>query len=178
MELNEENEILENEAVNQNEDTVSNQETGESTLEEASNELEEQKEKYLRLFAEFDNYKRRTAKERIDTIKTASQDLIKNLIPIVDDFERAEKSVESTNDLLALKEGFLLIKEKLIKTLENKGLSKMVISDITFNADFHEAITEIPTPIEELKGKIIDVIEPGYLLNDKIIRYAKVIVGK
>lgn len=179
MELNEENEILDNETNDVSAETgENNQESEENTLEQLTKELEEQKEKYLRLFAEFDNFKRRTAKERIDTIKTAGQEVIKDLLSIIDDFERAEKSIEKAKEVEALKDGFLLIKEKLIKSLQSKGLTKMEITDGEFNADFHEAITEIPAPTEEMKGKIIDVVEPGYLLHDKIIRYAKVVVGK
>jgi molecular chaperone GrpE len=179
MESNEENEILDNETNDTSAETrENNQESEESSLEQLSKELEEQKEKYLRLFAEFDNFKRRTAKERIDTIKTAGQEVIKDLLSVIDDFERAEKSIEKAKEVEALKDGFLLIKEKLIKSLQSKGLNKMEITDGEFNADFHEAITEIPAPTEEMKGKIIDVVEPGYLLHDKIIRYAKVVVGK
>lgn len=179
MESNEENEILDNETNDVSAETgENNQESEENTLEQLIKELEEQKEKYLRLFAEFDNFKRRTAKERIDTIKTAGQEVIKDLLSIIDDFERAEKSIEKAKEVEALKDGFLLIKEKLIKSLQSKGLTKMEITDGEFNADFHEAITEIPAPTEEMKGKIIDVVEPGYLLHDKIIRYAKVVVGK
>ncbi len=179
MESNEENEILDNETNDTSIETgEKNQENEEGTLEQLSKELEEQKEKYLRLFAEFDNFKRRTAKERIDTIKTAGQEIIKDLLSVIDDFERAEKSMINAKEVDASKEGFLLIKEKLIKLLQSKGLNKMEITDGEFNADFHEAITEIPAPTDEMKGKIIDVIEPGYLLHDKIIRYAKVVVGK
>lgn len=180
MATKEENEILDKDPVeNTSEGSVEQQETSnEYTLEKLTQELEEQKEKYLRLFAEFDNFKRRTAKERIDTIKTAGQEVIKDLLSVIDDLERAEKSIEKYNDLNAAKDGFILIKEKLVKTLQNKGLTKMDTSNLVFDADFHEAITEIPAPTEDLKGKIIDVIEPGYLLHDKIIRYAKVVVGK
>jgi molecular chaperone GrpE len=179
MESNEENEILDNETNETSTKTVeNNQDNEEGALEQLSKELEEQKEKYLRLFAEFDNFKRRTAKERIDTIKTAGQEIIKDLLSVIDDFERAEKSMIKAKEVDASKEGFILIKEKLIKLLQSKGLNKMEITDGEFDADFHEAITEIPAPTEEMKGKIIDVIEPGYLLHDKIIRYAKVVVGK
>ena len=141
-------------------------------------ELTEQKDKYLRLFAEFDNFKRRTAKERIDLIKTAGQEIIQDILPVLDDFHRAEKSFETATDIEQLKVGIRLIQDKFVKTLQNKGLKPMESIGSAFDADFHEAITEIPAPNEEMKGKVIDEVEKGYFLNDKIIRYAKVVVGK
>lgn len=147
-------------------------------LEEVQIQLKEQKDKFLRLYAEFDNYKKRTAKERIELIKTAGQDIIMDMVAVVDDVERAEKSMETSEDIQALKDGFKLIKEKLFGKLKNKGLSPMDSMSKPFDPDFHEAITEIPAPNEELKGKVVDVIEKGYTLNDKIVRYAKVVVGK
>ena len=141
-------------------------------------ELAEQKDKYLRLFAEFDNFKRRTAKERIDLIKTAGQEIIQDILPVLDDFHRAEKSFETATDIEQLKVGIRLIQDKFVKTLQNKGLKPMESIGSAFDADFHEAITEIPAPNEEMKGKVIDEVEKGYFLNDKIIRYAKVVVGK
>lgn len=150
----------------------------EADLQEAKIQLQEQKDKFLRLYAEFDNFKKRTAKERLELIKTAGQDIIVDLLPVLDDFDRAEKSMLGNDDVNVAKEGFKLIKEKLYSKLENKGLSVMDSQDKDFDADFHEAITEIPAPNEELKGKVVDVIEKGYTLNQKIIRYAKVVVGK
>lgn len=147
-------------------------------LEESEIQLKEQKDKFLRLFAEFDNYKKRTSKERLELIKTAGQDVIIDLLPILDDFDRAEKSMSSSDDIATAKEGFQLIKDKMFKKLELKGLKSMESQGKEFDADFHEAITEIPAPNEALKGKVVDVIEKGYTLNDKIIRYAKVVVGK
>ncbi len=149
-----------------------------SPIEELQIQLQEQKDKFVRLYAEFDNYKKRTAKERLEVIKTAGQDIIKDLLPVLDDFDRAEKSIETSEEIEAVKEGFKLIKDKLFKTLSNKGLQAMQALEKDFDADLHEAITEIPAPSEELKGKIVDVIEKGYSLNDKIIRYAKVVIGK
>jgi molecular chaperone GrpE len=111
-------------------------------------------------------------------MKTAGQDIRRDLLPVLDDIERAEKSVSSATDVEAVKEGFQLIKEKLFKNLSAKGLKAMESKGEPFNADFHEAVTEIPAPVEELKGKVVDEIEKGYLLNEKIIRYAKVVVGK
>ncbi len=141
-------------------------------------ELEEQKDKYLRLYAEFDNFKRRTAKERLDLVQTAGAEVIKTLLPVLDDFDRAEKSIETATDIEAVKQGLLLIKEKLHKVLMQKGLKSMAVIGESFDAEWHEAITEIPASTEDLKGKIIDEVEKGYILNDKIIRYAKVVVGK
>jgi molecular chaperone GrpE len=141
-------------------------------------ELEEMRDKYLRLFAEFDNFKRRSAKERLDYMKTAGQDILRDLLPVLDDMERAEKSISSAADIEAVKEGFLLIKDKFNKNLAAKGLKPMETVGQAFDADFHEALTEIPAPSEEMKGKVIDEVEKGYLLNEKIIRYAKVVVGK
>lgn len=141
-------------------------------------ELEEMKDKYVRLFAEFDNFKKRSARERLEYVKLAGQDILRDLLPVLDDMDRAEKSITAASDVAAVKEGFLLIKDKLIKNLQSKGLKAMQSVGEPFDADFHEAITEIPAPTEELKGKVVDEVEKGYLLNEKIIRYAKVVVGK
>lgn len=149
-----------------------------SELEKVHAELEEMKDKYVRLFAEFDNFKRRSARERLEYMKTAGQDILRDLLPVLDDIERAEKSVASATDVEAVKQGFQLIKEKLVKNLASKGLKAMESVGMPFNADLHEAVSEIPAPSEDLKGKVIDEIEKGYLLNEKIIRYAKVVVGK
>ncbi|MCP4124463.1 MAG: nucleotide exchange factor GrpE [Bacteroidetes bacterium] len=147
-------------------------------LEETKIQLQEQKDKFLRLFAEFDNYKKRTAKERLELIRTAGQDIISELLPVLDDFDRAEKAITDNDDIKTAREGFSLIKEKLFKKLESKGLEHMDSMGKEFDPDLHEAITEIPAPNEELKGKVVDVIEKGYNLGQKIIRYAKVVVGK
>jgi molecular chaperone GrpE len=141
-------------------------------------DLEEMRDKYLRLFAEFDNYKRRSAKERLDYMKSAGQDVLRDLLPVLDDMDRAGKSIQTATDIEAVKEGFHLIKDKFTKTTAAKGLKPMDSIGQAFNADFHEAVAEIPAPTEELKGKVLDEIEKGYLLNEKIIRYAKVVVGK
>lgn len=155
------------------------QQSDENTLtSKLSADLEEQKDKYIRLYAEFDNFKRRTAKERLELIQTAGADVIKSLLPVLDDFDRAEKSIEAATDIEAVKQGLLLIKEKLYKVLQQKGLQAMNTLGENFDAEWQEAITEIPAPNSALKGKVIDEVEKGYLLNDKIIRYAKVIVGK
>ncbi len=140
-------------------------------------EIAELKDKYLRLYADFENFRRRTAKEKLDLIGTANEGLLKALIPVVDDFERAVQSMEKTDDVAAVKEGVLLIYNKLVKTLEGKGLKPMVSKGEPFDADLHESVTQFPAPSEDLKGKVIDEIEKGYYLNDKVIRFAKVIVG-
>ncbi|WP_143962414.1 nucleotide exchange factor GrpE [Litoribacter populi] len=141
-------------------------------------ELAELKDKHLRLYSEFENYRRRTSKERLDLIKTASEDVLKDIIPVVDDFERAIKASEKEEAVETVKEGNLLIYNKLLKILESKGLKPMedVVGN-AFDADQQEAITQIPAPSEEMKGKVIDVIEKGYTLGDKVVRYAKVVIG-
>ena len=145
-------------------------------LKKLQDELSEAKEKYLRLYAEFDNHRRRSAKEKLDLISSANEQLIKSLLPISDDFERAEKAFRDKNDKES--EGFFHIQNKFRKTLEQCGVKPMEISDASeFNADLHEAITQIPVPDEQKKGKIIDVVEKGFLLNDKVIRFAKVVIG-
>lgn len=146
-------------------------------LEELQQEVEKEKDRYLRLFAEFENYKKRTGKERLDLFKTASQDVMVSLLPVLDDFDRALKEIEKSDDDTLFK-GVELISNKLKETLRQKGL-EVVKTDIgdSFDADIHEAITQIPAPSEDMKGKIIDVIEKGYALGEKIIRYPKVVIG-
>ncbi len=146
-------------------------------LKEAQAELEQEKDRYLRLFAEFENYKRRTGKERVELFKTASSEVMISLLPVLDDFDRALKEIEKTGDEHL--KGIELISNKLKETLKQKGLETIgtQIGDV-FNADVHEAITQIPAPSDDLKGKIIDVIEKGYTLGEKIIRYPKVVIGQ
>ncbi len=134
-------------------------------------------DKFLRLYAEFDNYKRRTSKERIDLLQTAGKDVIVSLLPVLDDFERASRAIENAKDVAAVKEGVGLVYSKLKNLLAQKGLKEMVSKGQPFDADIHEAVTNIPAPTDDLKGKIVDVLEEGYLLNDKVIRFAKVVVG-
>jgi len=140
-------------------------------------ELAEANDKYLRLYAEFDNYKRRTNKERVELLQTAGKDVIVDLLTVLDDFERATKSMETATDVQAVKEGISLVQNKLKNILSNKGLKEMDSIGTPFDADIHEAITNIPAPSEEMKGKVIDQVEKGYYLNDKVIRFAKVVVG-
>lgn len=140
--------------------------------------LQQEKDKYLRLFAEFENYKKRTTKERIELFKTASQDLMTALLPILDDFERGLAEIKKVKDKNLLK-GMELIYNKLKTTLKQQGLSELKVNiGDDFNAELHEAITQIPAPSEDLKGKIVDVIEQGYKLGDKIIRFPKVVIGQ
>jgi len=152
-------------------------ETGTPERDPIGSELAELKDKYLRLYADFENFRRRTAKEKLDLISNANEGVLKALIPVVDDFERAMQSIDSTDDIAAVKEGVSLIYNKLYKTLEGKGLKPMVSRGEPFNADLHESVTQFPAPSDDLKGKVIDEIEKGYYLNDKVIRFAKVIVG-
>ncbi len=141
--------------------------------------VQAEKDKFLRLFAEFENYKKRTTKERIELFKTAGQEVMTSLLPVLDDFERALTHIEDDKEAEELRKGVLLIYQKLIKTLEQKGLSKIETKQgDVFDAEIHEAITQIPAPSEDLKGKVIDCVEKGYKLGDKIIRYPKVVIGQ
>jgi len=141
-------------------------------------QLKEEKDKFLRLFAEFENYKRRTAKERIELFSTASEEVMISLLPILDDFDRASVEIEKDLENETLK-GVLLIKNKLFDSLKSKGLSLVdVKKGDEFNADDHEAVTQIPAPNKDMVGKIIDIIEKGYKLGEKVIRYPKVVIGK
>lgn len=150
----------------------------ESLTEKLNAELQEQKDKYIRLFAEFDNYRRRTAKENIELRQTAGKEVIVSLLDVLDDCDRAEKQLETSGDIKQFSEGALLIFNKLKKALENKGLKPMQSLNSEFDVEKHEAITELPVPEKKQKGKVIDEIQKGYYLNDKIIRFAKVVVGK
>jgi molecular chaperone GrpE len=150
----------------------------ETEVDKLATELEEQKDKYIRLFAEFDNYRRRTAKEKIEFNQTAGKEIMVSLLDILDDAERAEKQLEKSGDVQQFAEGVLLIFNKFKKTLENKGLRSMDSLNTNFDVEKHEAITEIPVQDKSKKGKVIDEIQKGYYLNDKIIRFAKVVVGK
>jgi molecular chaperone GrpE len=146
-------------------------------LDAAKAEIAELKDKYLRLYADFENFRRRTAKEKLEMISGAGADIVRTILPVVDDFERAKVSFDSSTDVEALKEGVDLIYNKLFKTLESKGLKAMESRGAAFDAEIHESIAQFPAPSDDLKGKVIDEIEKGYYLNDKVIRYAKVIVG-
>jgi molecular chaperone GrpE len=170
-------EQLENTNTDQ-EETVQEKEEEVSGEEKLKAENQELKDKYLRLYSEFENYRRRTSKERLELIKTASEDVLKDLIPVVDDFERAIKAADQGENPNNVIEGKLLIYNKLLKVMESKGVKPM--NDLIgkdFDSDTQEAITQIPAPTDDMKGKVIDVVEKGYTLGDKVIRYAKVVIG-
>jgi molecular chaperone GrpE len=181
---NYEKEIPQDEIENTSEEVqidtpISEIETAEelSVEQQLEEELAKEKDKFLRLFAEFENYKKRTAKERIDLFRTANQEVLQAMLPVLDDFDRAMVQIAKLEDEVVLK-GVELIHEKLKSTLVSKGLEEVEVkSGDVFNADFAEAITQIPAPSDELKGKIVDVIEKGYKLGDKIIRFPKVVLG-
>lgn len=146
-------------------------------IEELGTKLTELNDKYLRLYSEFDNYRKRTTKERSDLLKTAGEDVIKSFLPVIDDFERAMKNAASATDVAAVNEGIQLIYNKLKGELTKRGLEAMDSTGKPFDVEVHEAITNIPAPSEDMKGKVIDEVEKGYLLNGKVIRFAKVVVG-
>lgn len=150
-----------------------------SAEEKLEQELAEQKDKFLRLYSEFENYRRRTAKERLELVKTATEDLVKDLLPVLDDMERAaQNNAKEEATLEGVLEGNTLIQQKLTRILEGKGLKKLEIgAGDEFDTEYQEAITQIPAPEEKLKGKVVDVVEPGYTLGEKVIRYAKVVTG-
>lgn len=161
-------------------ETTEESQTEELTVEEQlQEELAKEKDKFMRLFAEFENYKKRTTKERIDLFKTASEEVMVSMLPVLDDFERALLHIEDDKEAEELRKGVLLIYQKLLTTLEQKGLKKIVVAQgDVFNPDNHEAITQIPAPSKDLKGKIIDVVEKGYMLGEKVIRFPKVVIGQ
>ena len=147
-------------------------------LELAKEELAESKDKYLRMYSEFENFRRRTAKEKLDLVGTANEGLIVSLLSVLDDFERADKSMTEDADIKSIKEGVDLIYNKFKGILEQKGMKQIEVDKGSdFDVEFHEAITQIPAPEDDLKGKVVDVIEKGYQLNDKVIRFAKVVTG-
>lgn len=195
QEVKDQNEELENELTEateeEQEETTESTETEEESSDEEeieeeeedievklSREVAEAKDKYLRLYSEFENFRRRTAKEKLDIINTASRELMVDLLPVLDDFERALKSMKDNEDSEKASEGMELISNKFQNILQNKGLKAIEVNaGDEFNDEFHEAITQIPAPSEELAGKIVDVVEKGYFLNDKVIRFAKVVTG-
>lgn len=144
-------------------------------LKKATEDLAEAKDKYLRLYSEFENFRRRTAKEKLELIQTASEQIVKAMLPVIDDFERAEKAFQGSESKEM--EGFLLIYNKFKKILEQTGVKQMEAKGSNFDADLHEAITQLPAPNDSQKGKVLEVVEQGYLLGDKVVRHAKVVVG-
>ena len=183
-ELNEQTHSKTSSEINETAEAVENSSAENIEQEEIKTEptpeekLAELNDRYLRLYSEFDNYRKRTNKEKIDLIATASAGVLKELITTLDDFERAIANNENVEDLTTLKEGFHLIYNKLKTTLENKGLKAMLAKGESFDSELHEAIANIPAPSEDLVGKIVDDVEKGYYLHDKVIRYAKVVVGQ
>lgn len=174
-----EKEIIENEAIQeQNQENTEDSTIELSNEEKLAEELAKEKDKFLRLFAEFENYKKRTSKERIDLFKTANQEVLQAMLPVLDDFDRAMIEISKSTDENLIK-GVELIHEKLKAILVSKGLEQVELNEgDDFNADFAEAITQIPAPSDKLKGKIVDVLEKGYKLGDKIIRFPKVVIGQ
>lgn len=151
--------------------------TGSEDLEELQAKVSELKDKHLRLLAEFDNYKKRTLRERLELMNSASQDVMLSLLPVLDDFDRAKTSSDKGDSGEKFSEGVTLVYNRLYQSLQNKGLKVIESTGADFDPEWHEAITEIAAPTPEMKGKVIDTIQKGYMLNDKIIRYAKVVVG-
>ena len=167
-------EVKEESTADQTEETTV-EENKELTCEEKYADLND---RFIRLYAEFDNFRKRTNKERIDLINSASAGVMKDLLTILDDFERAILNNENVEDIQAVKEGFQLIYQKFKGILESKGLKPMVAKGESFDSELHEAIANIPAPTEDDKGKVVDDVEKGYYLNDKVIRFAKVVVGQ
>ena len=165
-------------AENKNEAPLTEEERLAQELEKAQQELEEQKDKNLRLYAEFDNYRKRTMKEKAELILNGGEKSISSILPIVDDFERALKNMETATDVAAVKEGVELIYNKFMSVLGQNGVKVIETKEQPLDTDYHEAIAVIPAPNEALKGKILDCVQTGYILNDKVIRHAKVVVGE
>lgn len=180
--LNEAVNEVANEQVNENTESTQNKETTEASeadkLAAALEELETVKDKYLRLVAEFDNYRKRTLKEKTELILNGGEKVLSTLLPILDDLDRASQNMETSDDVATLKEGVSLIIDKLAKTLAAQGLQKMKAIGEDFNTDFHEAVALIPAQDEAQKNRVIDCVQPGYLLNEKVIRHAKVVVAQ
>jgi molecular chaperone GrpE len=172
----------ENESPETSEEQIQSNQPEETIVKDEKEELRieiaEQKDKFIRLYAEFDNFKRRNAKERNELILTAGKEVVQSLLEVMDDCDRAEKQLQQSDDLAQIRQGVGLVFAKLRNTLQARGLKEMKSIGEEFNPDFHEAITEIPVPDESMKGKVVDQVEKGYTLNDKIIRFSKVVVGK
>jgi len=177
LDQNELSDVLENENSVEAENTSVNQEPVLSELDRSKAEAADWKDKYVRLYAEFENFRQRSAKERLALIGTATEGLMTELLTVVDDFERSQKAMETVSDTESLKEGVSLVYQKLVKLLQQKGLKPMESVGQSFDPDFHEAITQFPAPTPEQKGKVIDEVEKGYTLNSKTIRFAKVVIG-
>lgn len=178
--MSKEENVNEEELEQQEEQTDSNEETQELSAEEqAEAKYNEVNNKYLRLYSEFENFRKRTQKEKADLYKTAGEDVISSILPVLDDFERAQKAMQESEDVKGIKDGIKLIHDKLVNVLKQKGLEPIKSAvDKDFDIEHHEAITQIPAPKKKQVGKVIDEVEKGYLLNGKVIRFTKVVVGK
>lgn len=147
-------------------------------IEELESQLNESKDKYIRLSAEFDNFRKRTQREKMDLIRYGSEDVMKNILPLIDDFERAITHSETATDVEAMKEGLYLIHGKFLEFLKSNGVKEIDALEQELDTDKHDAVTKIPAPTDKLKGKIVDVVQKGYMLNDKVIRFSKVVIGE
>ncbi|MDE6479838.1 MAG: nucleotide exchange factor GrpE [Muribaculaceae bacterium] len=176
----EENVVIDGDYAGESEDTQAEQEvnTLENQLVELQAQVEKEKKEYLFLAAEFDNYRKRTLKEKAEIIKNGGENVLKGLLPIVDDFERGLKAAESDSEAKSVLEGMTLIYNKLVKYLESMGVKEMNSTGEVFNSDLHEAIAQVPSPTEDMKGKVLDTVQKGYMLNDKVLRHAKVAVAQ
>lgn len=177
--LNEEA-VINDDFAGETEDTQAEQEvnTLENQLVELQAQVEKEKKEYLFLAAEFDNYRKRTLKEKAEIIKNGGENVLKGLLPIVDDFERGLKAAESDSDAKSVLEGMTLIYNKFVKYLESMGVKEMNSTGEPFNSDLHEAIAQVPAPTEDMKGKVLDTVQKGYMINDKVLRHAKVAVAQ
>ncbi len=175
-----ENEVVSNDLADKSEDTHVEEEDNslENQLVKLQEEVEKQKKEYLFLAAEFDNYRKRTLKEKAEIIKNGGENVLKGLLPILDDFERGIKAAESDSNSESMLEGMKLIYNKLVKYMESMGVKEMISNGEPFDADFHEAIAQVPAPSEDLKGKVLDTVQKGYMINDKVLRHAKVAVAQ
>ena len=175
-----ENVVIDGDYAGDAEDTQAEQEvnTLENQLVELQAQVEKEKKEYLFLAAEFDNYRKRTLKEKAEIIKNGGENVLKGLLPIVDDFERGLKAAESDSDAKSVLEGMTLIYNKLVKYLESLGVKEMNSTGEVFNSDLHEAIAQVPSPTEDMKGKVLDTVQKGYMINDKVLRHAKVAVAQ
>ena len=175
-----ENVVIDGDYAGDSEDTQAEQEvnTLENQLVELQAQVEKEKKEYLFLAAEFDNYRKRTLKEKAEIIKNGGENVLKGILPIVDDFERGLKAAESDSDAKSVLEGMTLIYNKLVKYLESMGVKEMNSTGEVFNSDIHEAIAQVPAPSEDMKGKVLDTVQKGYMLNDKVLRHAKVAVAQ
>ena len=170
--------VAQEETAQQEESTLTAEEKLTKELEAAQAEIEDHKDKYLRLSAEFDNYRKRTMKEKAELILNGGEKSISSILPIVDDFERALQNMQNATDVAAVREGVELIYNKFMNVLGQNGVKVIETKELPLDTDFHEAVAMIPAPSEELKGKIIDCVQTGYILNEKVIRHAKVVVGE